>query len=274
MNSNRGIFGLFFTGFIVFFGLIILLGSVGIVETGEVGVKTRNGRVIGEVPTGLYFKAPFIDTVHKIDVRTRVIKNEHYVNEEGKVISDNALNSASSDLQDVKVSTVVNYQIDPTKAVSIFTQYKTVENFEEGVVKPIIKQVVKESTAQFTAAELVTKRGDFNSKVADGLRKGLLDKPLLLQDNSVTNVDFSPQFSQAIERKVTAEQDAIAAKNRVEQANYEAQAIRIRSEAANNEKYIQLQALEVQKAAIEKWNGVLPTQMIPGSVLPFINLTK
>lgn len=272
--ENRSIAGWIGLGFAVFVGLIILFGSVGIVETGEVGVKTRNGRVVGEVPTGLYFKFPLIDTVYKIDVRTRVIKNEHYVNEEGKVISDNALNSASQDLQDVKVSVVVNYQIDPTKAVSIFTQYKTVENFEEGVVKPIIKQVVKETTAKYTAAELVTERGEYNSLTADELRRGLAEKPIILQDNSVTNVDFSPLFSQAIERKVTAEQDAIAAKNRVEQANYEAQAIRIRSEAANNEKYIQLQALEVQKEAIAKWNGVLPTQMVPGSALPFINLTK
>jgi len=43
---------------------------------------------------------------------------------------------------------------------------------------------------------------------------------------------------------------------------------------ANNDKYIQLKALEVQMKAIEKWSGVLPTQMIPDATLPFINLNK
>jgi len=64
------------------------------------------------------------------------------------------------------------------------------------------------------------------------------------------------------------------AEQRVAQAKAEAEAIKLQSEAANNDKYINLKALEVQKAAVEKWNGVLPTQMVPNASLPFINLNK
>ncbi len=91
---------------------------------------------------------------------------------------------------------------------------------------------------------------------------------------SIVNFNFSPSFNAAIEAKVTAEQNALAEKNNLAAAQFQAQSIRVKSEAANNEKYIQLQQLEVERAAVEKWNGVLPTQMIPNATLPFINLTK
>ncbi|KKR19804.1 MAG: Band 7 protein [Parcubacteria group bacterium GW2011_GWE2_39_37] len=64
------------------------------------------------------------------------------------------------------------------------------------------------------------------------------------------------------------------AAQRIAQAKAEAEAIKLQSDAANNDKYVNLKALEVQKSAVEKWNGVLPTQMIPNATLPFINLAK
>ncbi len=50
----------------------------------------------------------------------------------------------------------------------------------------------------------------------------------------------------------------------------EAEAIRIKAQA------IQQQGGKdfVQLKAVEKWNGVLPTQFIPGSTIPFLNLVQ
>lgn len=259
--------------------LFILLGSVGIVDTGEIGVKTRTGKVVGIVDTGLYFKLPLFETVNKLDVRTRIIQNEHYVNEEGKVISDNALTAASKDLQDVNVSIVVNYSVDRTKAVEIYTQYKTVAKFEEGVIKPLIKDIIKASSAKYTAEELVTKRPEFNALASEALKNGISSKGALFEGNNITNIEFSQSFTASIEKKVTAEQEALAAKNKLEQAKYEgeqkivsakaeAEAIRIQSQAINS----QGGADYVNLKAIEKWNGVLPQQFVPGSAVPFINL--
>ncbi len=107
----------------------------------------------------------------------------------------------------------------------------------------------------------------------------MVEKYAIFDTSSITNIEFSPSFTQSIEKKVTAEQDALAAKNRLEQIKYEgeqkvvsakaeAEAIRIQSQAINSQggaDYVQLQA-------IQKWNGQLPVQMIPGSTVPFINL--
>ena len=89
------------------------------------------------------------------------------------------------------------------------------------------------------------------------------------------NFDFSPSFNAAIESKVTAEQNALAAKNLLEQKKFEAQqvvatakgkaeAMGIESEAlAKNPQILQLRALE-------KWNGVLPT--VTGGAIPLIDV--
>jgi len=40
---------------------------------------------------------------------------------------------------------------------------------------------------------------------------------------SIVNFDFSQSFNQAIEAKVTAEQNALASKNKLDQVKYEAE---------------------------------------------------
>jgi hypothetical protein len=81
---------------------------------------------------------------------------------------------------------------------------------------------------------------------------------------------------ESFEAKVTAEQTALAAKNKLEQVKYEAdqkvaeaegkaKALKVESEAISNDPKI----LELR--AIEKWNGVLPVYNGGGAV-PFVNI--
>ena len=109
----------------------------------------------------------------------------------------------------------------------------------------------------------------------------LADSDILVSANgvSITNFDFSPSFNTAIEAKVTAEQNALAAKNKLEQVKYEAEQTIETAKATAEAQRISSQALAaqggsdyVQLKAIEKWDGHLPEQMIPGTTVPFVNL--
>lgn len=278
-NEDKKIISIIKWSAFTLFAVIVLLASSYTVKAGELAVRTRFGKVVGVADAGAHGKLPFIESVTKMNVRTQVVKNEHFVNEKGETISDNALTAASKDLQEVKVSTVVNYKIDQSKLLDVYTQFKTEKAFEEGVVKPLIKDAVKTLTASYTAEELVTKRAELNLAISEMISKKFTGTFALYEQGNVTNIEFSPSFTQAIERKVTAEQDALAAKNKLEQTKYEkeqkitqaqgeAESIKIQSQAINSQggaDYVQLQA-------IQKWNGALPTQMIPGSTVPFINL--
>jgi regulator of protease activity HflC (stomatin/prohibitin superfamily) len=121
--------------------------------------------------------------------------------------------------------------------------------------------------------------------VKDAIKNDLAERldsfSILVDDFSIVNFDFSSEFNRAIEAKQVAEQNALKAKNdldrikieaeqKIAAAQAEAEAIRIQAEAITQQggrDYVQLQA-------IERWNGQLPAQMIPGATVPFIDLTK
>lgn len=283
MENNFPLYKVIKYSVIGLFGLIIVFSSFGTVGAGERGVKTQFGAIKGTVPQGLYFKTPFIQQVHKMDVKTRTINYDKNTSgaKEGDALDTAQLFGASKDLQDVKIGVVVTYHIDPTKVTDIYSQYSSVDNYESNVVEPIIRQIVKSTSAEFTAEELVTKRAEYSDKVTVLLTEQLSSKNAILQNFSVTNFEFSAEFSKAIESKVTATQNAEASKNKLEQVKYEAQQTIETAKATAEAQRIQAQSLSaqggadfVQLKAIEKWNGVLPTSITPNGTVPFLNLKQ
>ncbi len=260
--------------------IALIFGSVGTVRAGERGVKTRFGAIQGVLSEGLYFKLPLIESVTKIDIKTRTINYDKNGNE-GDSIDTSQLLGSSRDLQDVHMGVVVNYHIDPVHAGDIFAQYSSTENYEYNVIEPIVREAVKTQSALYTAEELVTKRQEFSDHVSTILDERLAMKNAILERFSVTNFEFSPAFSQAIEAKVTAVQNAEAARNKLEQVKFEAEQTIEAAKAVAEAQRIQSAALTsaggkeyVQLKAIEKWDGRLPAQMVPGGTVPFVNLTK
>lgn len=265
-------------GIIGLFILMIIFGSWGTISTGERGVKTRMSAVVGTVEPGQYFKLPFVEDVYTMDVKTRTINYDRN-GQEGDSADTSQLFGASKDLQDVKIGVVVTYHVDPSKVVDIFSQYKSVDAYESTAIEPIVRRVVKAISAQFTAEELVTKRAEYSDQVTKILTDEFASQSSTLTGFSVTNFEFSSEFTKAIEAKVTATQNAEAAKNKLEQIKYEAQQTIETAKATAEAQRIQAQSLAaqggsdyVQLKALEKWDGHLPTQMIPGSSVPFINL--
>ncbi len=239
-------------GIVAFVAFVLLMGSFGTVSAGERGVKTRFSAVVGTVEPGFYVKMPFIEKVNIMDIKTQTVLYER----------EEPLFSASKDLQDVKIAIVANYHLDPTKVETIFQQYGRTEAYETNVIRPIVRDTVKSVASQYTAEELVTKRADFNDKVTLVLTERLTPKYVIVERVNITNFEFSASFTQAIEAKVTAVQNAEAAKNKLEQVKFEAQqtvekakaeaeAIRIQASAINSQggaDYVSLQK-------IQKWDG-------------------
>ena len=183
--------------------------------------------------------------------------------------------AASKDLQNVTTTIALNYSIDQSKVVELYSNIGT--SYKERVIDPYIQESVKATTANFTAEELITKREEVSEEVKAHLAERLSPLGIVTQGLSIVNFKFSESFNDAIENKVTAEQNALAAKNKLAQVQYEAQqaveeakgkaeALRIESNAiSSNPKVLELRA-------IEKWNGVLP--QVTGGATPFINVNK
>jgi len=243
-------------GFLAPIVLFTLLASFTKVGTGEIAVMTRFGRVTGqELGEGIHFKNP-LDKANAYDIK--VLKKE----------ADAA--AASKDLQDVRAHVVINYNLEVGKISEI---HRTVGmRYEEKLIDPSIQEVVKASTAKFDATQLITERERVKNEAYEALKLRLEPYGIVVRDLAITNMDFSPEFTKAIESKQIAQQEAqraifIAerakqeAQAEIERAKGQAESQRLLTETAS-EQSLELRKLEVQRAAIEKWNGQLPTTQL------------
>lgn len=249
---------LFGVGAIVVIGLMFILSPFTVVSPQERGVVIRASQISGVMPPGWHFRTPLIDRIVKMNVSTQKTEVQ--------------ASAASKDIQSVSATIAVNFALDPAHVDTIYQDFQN--DHENRIIAPAVQEAVKAATAKFTAEELITQREAVKTSMMEDLKARLAPSNIFVQNVSIVNFDFSASFNAAVEQKVTAEQDKLASEFRLEQARNEAEAIRAKSEAANNDKYVELQRLEVERAAIEKWNGVLPTNFVPGSAIPFINLQQ
>jgi regulator of protease activity HflC (stomatin/prohibitin superfamily) len=241
----------------------LLLLPFTIVGAGERAVVTQFGVVQRVLEPGFHFLKPIVESSHKFDVQ--VAKEQVDAS------------SASADLQDVTTSVALNYSVNPDSVADLYTRIG--DNYKIKVIDPAIQEAVKASTAKYTAEQLITKRAEVKDLIQKNVGDALSVYDILVSGVSITDFKFSASFNASIEAKVKAEQDALTAKNKLEQIKYEAEqtvataqataeAIRIQATAINSQggaDYVQLQA-------IKAWDGHLPTQMIPGGTVPFLNL--
>lgn len=247
--------------------LIAAFAPFTTVDSGEKGVVRSWGRVTGTLDPGFHIINPFSTDVIKMDVRVQ--KDEV------------TANAASKDLQTVTAVVAINYRLDPSQVSRIYTEVE--KEYSARIIAPKLQEAVKAATAKYTAEELITKRAIVKDEMKVAMTEKLNGTGILLDDFNIVNFDFSNQFNAAIEAKVTAEQKAKEAQNKlvqvqaeaqqqIERAKAEAESIRLQSQAANNDKYVQLKQLEVQQTFASKWNGVLPTNLYGSAPIPFLEL--
>lgn len=249
--------GLVILGIVVF---ILFLSSFYTVSAGErvlvLTFSKPSETVIGE---GLHFKVPLVQSIVKMNIKT--LKYE------------STASAASKDLQTVNAKLAINYHLQQNLLYRIYSEIGL--GYENTIIQPLEQEVIKAITAKFTAEELITKREIVREEMKTTLRDRLALKGINVEELSIVNFDFSKSFNDAIESKVTAEQNALAAKNKLQQVKFEAEqkietaraeaeSIRLQAEQLQNNKDI------IQLRAIEKWNGVLP--IYTGGVIPFINI--
>ena len=244
---------------------IVFFGSFYIISAGQRGVILTFGKTSEEaIKEGLHFKIPIIQSIVKMNIKTLKYEAD--------------LTAASKDLQDVNTKVAINYRIVPERVPEI---YRTIGlSYQDVVIYPLEQETNKGITAKYTAEELITKREEVREKMKNDLKEKLDYRGIIVEEVSIIDFKFSEIFTQAIENKVTAEQDALAAKNKLAQVEYEAQQRKVQATAEAEAIKIQAQAIQsqggndyVRLQAIEKWNGVLP-QFTGGGPIPFIDFSS
>lgn len=274
-------------GLVVLLGLMIVGGSFYTVDSGERGVILRTGKVIGIAQPGLGFKIPFLDQVVKISVQTQTY-------------TWNKVNSYSADQQPADLKLSVTFRVDPAKVGEVYSRFGSVPNAVTRIVSPIVNRDVKVVFGGYSAVRAIQERGKLNSEARAAVEKALHNEPLMLLSLQIESIDYSPEYIRSVEQRMqaevevqrlrqNAEREKVQAQITVTKAKAEADAVRARAQAQADATRL---AGEAEAAAIrarglalrdnpaliglvqaERWNGQLPTTMVPGATLPMMNLS-
>lgn len=258
---------------LIVLGVVLVVGinSYTVVDAGTRGVLKTFGEVTGVYDEGLHFRMPFITSVVHVDVKTQRLQ------------ADSA--AASRDLQNVTTQVVLNYRPNPEEVGELIRSIGT--GYEDVVINPAVQESVKAATAQFTAEQLITQRPEVSNTIRDVLVERLTQSGIVVEALSITEFNFSEEFSRAIEAKQVAEQDALRAERELQRAQIEARQQVAQAEAAAEARLARAQAeaeaLRLQREVIspellqlryiEKWDGVLP-QFTSGEqgLVPFVGV--
>ena len=242
--------------------VIILFGCFKSVKTGEIGIKTRFGKITNQtINEGINFKLPY-EKIEKVNIKVQKYENEQ------------ELSTSTKDMQivnNIKVS--VNYQINGEKAVDLYKKVGT--NYKNTILEPAIQETIKGVISKYTSEELVTKRSDISLDICNTLNERIKDYGINSVSVAINNFDFSESYNQAIEKKAVAEQEVQTQKNKLEKAKVEAETKKVEAQGeaeANKIKEKSLTKDILQQQFIEKWDGQLPNTYTGGDVMGILNL--
>jgi len=266
-------------------GLTVLGGSWYTVDQGERGVILRNGAITGMAEPGLGFKMPIVDSVVDIDVRSQV------------VVYDNIL-AYSRDQQTANLTVSVNYRVPADAVKTVYEDYGSVASLANRLLDRQVMDKSKSVFGQFNAVEAIQERARLVTEVQMAIQEAVVG-PITIESVQIENIDFSDTYEQSIEQRMLAEvevqkveqnknrevvqaeikviQAKATAEARVASATAEAEAIRLRGNAEAEAITARGEALNENPSLValvqaERWNGVLPTTMLPNSTVPFMNM--
>ncbi|MEB0132585.1 SPFH domain-containing protein [Pseudomonas sp. CCI2.4] len=263
--------------------LCVFFGSWYTVDETERGVLLRNGAFVEVVEPGLHFKTPFINSIKNISVQSQASRFSK-------------LQAYSKDQQTAVLDVSISWHVAPTDVGLVYKQFVDNQSLLDRLIARQVPQSVENTFGQYTAVEAVQNRVRFVADVSKAI-KDSIHGPVVIDSVQVENIDFSDDYEKSISLRMKAEvevktreqqlkteqvqaqirvtQAQAEADSKVAQAKADAEATRLRGNADADAIQAKAKALAsnqnlVELTKAERWNGVLPTTMLPNSALPFI----
>jgi regulator of protease activity HflC (stomatin/prohibitin superfamily) len=195
---------------VIIFFLLILSASIKIMAEYQRIVIFRLGRLLGIKGPGLVFIIPIIDSIIKLDLRTRVID----VPKQRVITEDNVT---------VDVDAVVYFRItDPQKAVVEVQRYDVATSL-------LAQTTLRDILGQKTLDELLSKREELNKSLQTIIDQGTDPWGIKVSNVTIRDVALPDEMLRAIAKQAEAEREK---RSRIIIAEGELQASKKMSEAA------------------------------------------
>jgi len=240
--------------------------GLGRVQPGARGVVLRfgapTGRVAGE---GLYYVIPFAERVVQVNTQINTV---HF---------DRA-QATTRDLEPVYADLAASFHVEPGRVVEVYTSLRN--DYAARVLAPAVEDAWKATAARYTASDLIAHRSETQRDFADAVRSRLRPFGLALDALATTRFNFAYSYAYAAQQKVASVQRTLEAQQDLQRIRFESQqnVIRARSEVEALKlqrnvpigDLIRLRQLDLQRRAIDKWDGKLPSAT---STVPFLGPT-
>lgn len=226
--------------------VFVLAKPFVIINSGELGLIKVLGKY-EETPLypGFHLIIPIIQKVDVVDTKVRLM---HYSAAEDVGTFDsgirvnNAINILDSRGLPVSIDLTVQYRLLPDGAPSTIANWGL--SWEEKIINPVVRDIVRSVVGSFTAEELPVKRNEIANLIELGIREkieSLTNKPVELQSVQLREIILPPKIKEQIERVQIANQEAERTRYEVERAKQEAQKVAALAEGEAQAKRIAAQ---------------------------------
>lgn len=242
--------------------IIIFFGCFSTIKTGEIGIKTKFGKIISTTNNeGIVWKSP-LEKIQKINIKVQKYENE------------TSYETSTKDMQVVNnIRVTINYRVDGENAINLYRQVGM--KYKEVILEPSIEETIKAVISQYTAEEVVTKRSEVALNMNETLNTKLNVYGIASVSVAINNFDFSDAYNQAIENKAVAEQEVETSKNQLEKAKVEAETKKVKAQGESDANAILEKSLTkeiLMDKYIEKWDGKL--SIVSGDANSFIDINE
>jgi len=233
-NFNFGGFGKFNTliYIVLFFVLLfVFTRPYAIVHSGEVGIKSNLGKYApNPLLPGFHVFVPLVQDVLIVDTRVRIINytsgedRGEVVNAKGTgIIRKNPISVLDARNLPVSIDITVQYRLNEQTAPNTIAEWGL--SWEDKIIDPYVKDIVRSVIGKYTAEELPVKRNEIATAIDDGIRKAIESQPnspVDLRAVQLREIILPDKIKEQIERVQIAKQEAERTKYEVERANQEA----------------------------------------------------
>jgi regulator of protease activity HflC (stomatin/prohibitin superfamily) len=289
---KSGLIGGISLAVIIILAVILTILCTTRVPAGYVAVQySVNGGVKDGVLTqGWHIKAPTIKTtLYTVGIEQSYLTS----GKDGDSKDDESFTASSSEGKAVTIDLTFTYQYQAEDVVSVFTTFKGQSGKEvrDSFIKPNIVSWTKEVVARYKVSDILgSERANINVALSDYLANKFEKYGVTISNVSLINIEVDDETREAINAKITAQQNAetqainnqtaidkaeAEAKVKLTEAQAEADAQKIKAEAeaeANQKIASSLTSELIEKIKYEKWDGALP--QVQGSSTPIINLAE
>lgn len=201
--------------------ILFLFNPFVIIPSGYVGVKRTFGKIdLNELNEGIHFIIPLIQTVEKVEVRTRAIE---FTGSKGNEIS-----SLSKDGLPIQIDITVLYRVNPQKAAELLKEYGS--DFDEKIIKQVIRTSTRNAVSEMESSVVYQERDKLHQKIYSEVAVQLEKRYISLEDIMIRDIRLPKAVVEAIEQKRRAYEEAQRMQFILEKEKIEAERKKVEAE--------------------------------------------